>query len=257
MMTLVPGHDQAPRVALVTGAGSGIGRAIALALGRDGWRVACADRDREGADETVRQLASIGFAVTADVTLPEDCKSMVEESVRHFGHLAGFVAAAGIQVTTRAPADELPPDEWTRVLQTNLTGTFLSTVEAGRAMRKKGVGGAMVLVGSIAARSAPVPGIAPYVASKAGLEGLSRALAVDWAPSDIRVNAISPGIVLTPMTEVSLGDASTRAGHEARIPVARIAEPDDIAGAAVFLLSNAARYITGTSLVVDGGWSIA
>ena len=257
MMTLVPGKDQAPKVALVTGAGSGIGRAIALALGRDGWRVACADRDRDGADETARRLAAESFAVTADITSPEDCKSMVEETVRRLGRLTGFVAAAGVHVTTRAPADELALDEWTLVLQTNLTGTFLSTVAAGRAMRREGGSGAMVLVGSIAARAVPVPGIAPYVASKAGLEGLSRALAVDWAPHDIRVNAISPGIVRTAMTEVSLSNASTRANHRARIPAARIAEPDDIAGAAVFLLSDAARYVTGTSLPVDGGWGIA
>ena len=252
---MAQGASQSGKAALVTGAASGIGRAIAQALGRQGWRVACADVAADGARETAAALPVGSFAVEADITVPDDAARMVDEAVTRLGGIDGFVGAAGVQVKARLPADEMPLDEWNRVLATNLTGTFVCATSVARAMRRHDKPGAIVLVGSIASQSVPVEGIAPYVASKAGLEGLGRALAVDWAPYGIRVNTLAPGIVHTALTERSLSDDAYRERLQAQIPAGRIATPDDIAGAATFLLSDAARYITGACLPVDGGWT--
>jgi NAD(P)-dependent dehydrogenase (short-subunit alcohol dehydrogenase family) len=242
-------------VALVTGAASGIGQAVSFSLIEAGWRVACADCNAEAVERIVASIGPDAIDIHSDVTVQDDCDRMTSETQLRFGRLDALVAAAGVQCQVRVPADEMPAAEWRRVLDTNLTGAFHSATAVARLMRETGRGGPMVLVGSIASFAVPVAGIAPYVASKSGLEGLGRALAVDWAPFGIRVNVVAPGIVYTALTEASLADPVVRAGHEARIPLGRIAAAEDIAGAVVFLLSDAASYMSGACIPVDGGWS--
>ncbi len=227
------------RVALVTGAASGIGSATADLLSASGVLVVRADR--ESAADVVR----------LDVRDESAVREIVARSDREHGRLDILVNAAGI--TLRGPSLETRADEWDGVQQVNLRGTFLCCREAARAMGEHG--GAIVNVSSQLA-IAPTGGRASYVASKAGVIGLTRSLAVEWAPK-IRVNAVAPGVTRTPMIEAIERDEATRRSFMEKIPLGRFAEPEEIAEVIVFLASDAASYVTGHILVVDGGYSIS
>lgn len=242
---------------VVTGAGRGIGRALACALAEAGANVVACDLCQADVEETAERIASRGveaLAAVADVTSEADVERMVQCVNDRFGRLDVLVNNAG--TTVQKPATEITLEEWNRVLAVNLTGTFLCSRKAAPLLARGG-NGAIVNIGSINGQVAPAlhPSSA-YSAAKAGVLGLTRALAVEWATLGVRVNAVCPTYVRTEMTAARLRDPEYAARIENRTPLGRIAEPDDLAGAVVFLASPASGMVTGHALNVDGGWVI-
>lgn len=237
-------------ISLVTGAGSGIGAATARTLDARGDRVVCVDLDLHRAEAVAAELGD-AVAVEADVADEASSTRMVEAALDAYGDLDVLVTCAGIEIG----GDVLEVDAATfrRVVDVNLTGSFLSAQHAARAMRDRDHGGAVVLIGSINSQMA-LPGAAAYCASKGGVVMLGRALAVDLAGLGIRVNVIGPGVTDTPMSAATLADPDRSAAFLGRIPMRRPADPAEIAAAAAFLTSDEASYITGAFLPVDGGW---
>ena len=244
------------QVAAVTGAGSGIGRAIALGLASSGAAVGCIDLAGPALDAVVAEIiANGGSAVeaAADVTSPEALAESIEKIERGLGPLSLAVNAAGI--ANAAPAEQMAVDQWKRVLDVDLTGVFLSCQAEGRAMLRNG-GGAIVNIASMSATIAN-RGLyqAHYNAAKAGVVQLGKSLAWEWAPNGVRVNSISPGYTYTPMTKRP-EQVDAMLGYAADTPLNRNAQPEDIVGPVIFLLSDAASFVTGVDLLVDGGYVI-
>ncbi len=236
-------------VSVITGAGSGIGRACAVALAARGDDVVCADLDRAAAQEVAAELPH-AVAVPVDVAVREQCDAMVAATLEAFGRVDSLVTAAGIE--RAASAEELDDDVWLRTLAVNLTGTFWCARAAGRAMLRTG-GGRMVLIGSINAQMS-FPGQAAYCASKGGVVMLGRSLAVDWGGRGISVNVVGPGVVDTPMSARSLADPVRRTALMARTPLGRPAAAEEIATVVEFLTSSRSSYVNGAYVPVDGGW---
>jgi NAD(P)-dependent dehydrogenase (short-subunit alcohol dehydrogenase family) len=237
-------------VSLVTGAGSGIGAATATALARRGDRVVCVDLDPDRAEAVAAGIEG-PLVVAADVTDEDQCDRMVRITLEHFGDLDVVVTCAGIEEGDHAL--DVEADTFRQVVDVNLTGSFLTAQRAARAMRDRGHGGAIVLIGSINSQMA-LPRSAAYSASKGGVLMLGRALAVDLAPLGIRVNVIGPGVTDTPMSARTLADPDRREKFMGRTPLGRPADPGEIAEAVLFLTSEASSYVTGAFLPVDGGW---
>ncbi len=235
--------------AVVTGAGGGLGRAAAVALACAGARVIAAGRRTEALEDTiaaVREAGGSGLAVAADVRDVEAVERMLDAA----GSCEVLVTCAGAQL--RKPALEIEEHEWAQLLAVNLTGVFLCCQRAARRMCAAG-GGAIVNVSSLTERIG-LANLAAYGASKGGVGQLTRALAVELAPHRIRVNAVAPGRVETPMTADVFAHEDVRRSFLERIPMRRPARPEEIGQAIAFLASPAASYITGETLVVDGGW---
>jgi len=247
------------RAVLVTGAASGIGRALAAALAGRGTPVVLCDRDAAGVEAAARAVAPPGgraWALAADVTRPDDIARLVERARRDAGPLGGLVNCAGIYPNT--PFLDLTAEEWDEVLAVNLRGPFLVTQAVARRMIADGGGGSIVNVSSTASRLAR-PGIAHYGASKAGLNQLTAVTAVELAPHGIRVNAVLPGVVGTERVHASAATGEGRVEHEAklaRIPLARLAEPAEVVSVILFLLGPEAAYCTGALFTVDGGFTL-
>lgn len=241
----------AGQVALVTGAARGIGRAVALALGQEGAAVAVNyARSADAAEAVAAEIRALGgdaVALQADVSLPEECRRLVEEVVGRWGRLDILVNNAGITRDTLLV--RMRDEDWLQVLSTNLGGVFHCTREAARVMLRQR-SGRIINVASVAA-FAGNPGQANYAAAKAGVIGFTRVVARELGSRGITVNAVAPGYVETDMTR-PLPD---RLKEEvmARIPVGRFGQPEDVAAAVLFLASPSAGYITGQTLVVDGG----
>ena len=240
-------------ICIVTGAGSGIGRATARSLAARGDTVVCADLSLVAATETAAALTG-AFARELDVRDPAACNALVDALLGSHGAVDVLVASAGIELG--GPAHELSDDAWLRTLDVNLNGVFWSARAAGQAMVKAGNGGRIVLIGSINSTIA-LGGQAAYCASKGGVLMLGKALAVDWATYGITVNVIGPGVVDTPMSAASLGDDDRRSMLMQRTPLGRPASPDDVAALVAFLTSDSASYITGAYIPIDGGWLAA
>jgi NAD(P)-dependent dehydrogenase (short-subunit alcohol dehydrogenase family) len=241
------------QVAMVTGAGSGIGRAIVVELARSGAAVGCVDitpADIGATSALIAQEGGRALAVVADVTDAGQLDQAVASIERELGALTLAANAAGI--ANAAPAEDMPLAQWQKVIDVDLTGVFLSSQAEARAMIRNG-GGAIVNIASMSATIAN-RGLhqAHYNAAKAGVVQLGRSLAWEWAPRGIRVNSISPGYTYTPLTERP-EQAPAMAGYAADTPLGRNAQPEDIAPPVAFLLSAAAGYITGVDLLVDGG----
>ena len=245
------------RRALVTGASSGIGKATALRLGAEGARVAVnyySDKERPDAEAVAAQIDPGGanaFAIRADVGSEPDVVGMVGECQKRLGGLDILVNNAGIE--KEVPTLEMPLDLWEAVLRTNLTGAFLCLREAGRLMAAQ-KGGVIVNMSSVH-EFIPWPGFAHYCASKGGMKLLTQTVAREWAPLGIRVLAIAPGAIATPINDFVLDDAEARHRVEAEIPLGRFGRPEEIAAAVAWAASDQAGYVTGTTLVVDGGMS--
>jgi NAD(P)-dependent dehydrogenase (short-subunit alcohol dehydrogenase family) len=249
------------RVAVVTGAGAngGIGHAVALGLAHAGAHLFVSDVDAEGAAETAREVLRLGqraVAVRTDLGQPADVLAMMEAVDREFGRVDILVNNVGIG--HRARPESLSLEDWRKVVAVNLDGTFLVTRESGRRMIARKAGGSIVSISSIAGSSALGRGNFVYSVTKAGIIQLTRELAVEWAPHRIRVNAIQPAQTMTKAMDRMLSDprldpATLKERFLRGIPLDRIGEPEDIAKAAVFLASDAAGFITGHSLPVDGG----
>jgi NAD(P)-dependent dehydrogenase (short-subunit alcohol dehydrogenase family) len=246
------------KVALVTGGGSGIGRGIALAFAREGAKVAVLGRRREPLDGVVsemRQNGSEGKAVVCDVTQAELVRKAVEDVEHTFARLNVLVNNAGmLSVTT---VESISEEEWDRVLETNLKGPFLVSRAVLPAFRRAG-GGAIVNIGSVLGLVA-MKNRAAYCASKGGMVQLTKAMALDHAHENIRVNCICPAIVETELVK-KLFDSS-EAGQKARdarigtLPLGRFGKPEDVAELAVFLACDESAWLTGTAIPVDGGLS--
>lgn len=240
------------RVSLVTGAGAGIGAAVARRLAERGDHVVCVDRDGAAADAVAREVD--GLAIAADVTAAGVGDDLVARAVERYGRLDAVVTSAGIERT--GPASSLPTDAVRDSLAVNVLGSYDVATAAGRRFQAQGDGGRVVLVGSVNSLRA-LPGQAAYATSKGAVLMLARALAVDWALDGITVNVVAPGVTDTAMSAGSLGDPARREALLARVPMRRPARPEDVAEAVAFLSSPATGYITGVCLPVDGGWLAA
>jgi NAD(P)-dependent dehydrogenase (short-subunit alcohol dehydrogenase family) len=246
----------AGQVALVTGAGRGLGRAAAEAFADAGAAVVLAARRLDETAPVAAAIAARGGrarALAADVTRAADVTALVAETVAAFGRLDVLVTAAAAPPAI-GPSAELPLAAWEGVLACDLTGTFLTCQAAGARMLAQGYG-RIVTVTSFHA-VATYPERAAYAAAKAGVVGLTQALAVEWAGRGVVVNAVAPGPVRTPRTDWFLArDPGSEAGMIGRTPSGRLAEPADVVAAVLFLASRAAGQIVGQTLVVDGGWT--
>ncbi len=237
------------RKAMVTGASRGIGRAIAEGLAAAGANVAVAGRDVSALQDTataIRNLGRTAHVIQMDVSNVASCGQGVAEAAAEFGGLDILVNNAGIeQVCASIDVDEAL---WDRIIDTNLKGAFFVAQAAARVMR----GGAILNLASLTSERG-VPTAVPYGSSKTGLVGMTRALAVEWAHLGIRVNALEPGYFRTALTDVFYQNAEWQTAMLANIPLRRFGELNDLLGASIFLCSDAARYITGVCLPVDGG----
>lgn len=239
------------RVAMVTGANTGIGQAIALGLAEAGARLVLVGRS--GMDETRAKLAQLGaeaHEIRADLSSTAPLANVVAEAIEWGGALDILVNNAGI--IRRADALDFTEADWDAVIDTNLKSAFFLSQAAGRHMVVRG-SGKIINIASLLSFQGGVR-IASYTASKSGLAGLTRLLACEWAAKGVNVNAIAPGYFVTNNTEALRADEDRSAAILARIPAGHWGDPADLAGAAVFLASDAARYIHGVVLPVDGGW---
>jgi NAD(P)-dependent dehydrogenase (short-subunit alcohol dehydrogenase family) len=248
------GFDIGGRVAVVTGGTSGLGRAIALGMAEAGGRVFAGSRSPGRVAETREALQSIGAendAFELEVADPDSVQQAFETVVQRAGRLDILVHAAGI--THRAPAFEMTLEDWERVLRVNLTGTFLCCQAAGRIMREQPEGGAIIVIASLAGfRGWSL--VAAYGASKAGVVELAQTLATEWAPYHIRVNAIAPGVFPTPLNRPLIEGTPRGNWFRNHTPMLRFGSAEELVGAAIFLASPAASFITGETLAVDGGF---
>ena len=243
------GEQLAGKIALITGAGSGIGRAAALAFTREGAKVAVVDINDEGGAETVKQVAAAGGSASfihADVTQAAEVQAMVDEVIRLHGRLDCAYNNAGVLGRMSSTVD-ITEEEWDRTIAINLKGVWLCMRAEIPHMLEQG-GGAIVNTSSVAGLTGS-RGLPAYVASKHGVAGLTKTAALEYARKGIRVNAVNPGFVDTPMTgNLQGGDFG------ALLPIGRLAQPEEVAEAAVWLCSDASSYVIGHTLVVDGGY---
>lgn len=240
------------KIAVVTGASKGIGRSIALELARQGADVVLAARNKSKLDEVALEIEKIGRrvkAVSVDVTSKEQIDGLMQNVVPQFGGVDIFVNNAGVTVMKRF-VDTLPEDV-DRIFDTNLRGAIFFLQNAARQMISQKRGGSIIIVTSINAL-APLPSQAFYSSTKAALEALMRCLAADLARDGIRVNSVAPGAIATDMNSHFNDEVIGRLLP--KIPLGRVGKPDDIAEVAAFLASEAARYITGSTIVADGGY---
>ncbi len=241
------------KVALVTGAGRGIGRAIALGLAQAGARVAVNDINPDTAERTAREIRAAGgeaLAFAADVANKLAVHTMINGCLERWGRLDILVNNAGVE--PKASILSMDEYDWDRTLAVNLKGAFLCSQFAGRAMREQG-GGVIVNIASIGGHKIPLKDRAAYCASKAGLVGFTRECAREFAAYGIRVNAICPGVIETEMTAQLRQDPEQMRKWLEDIPQGRLGTPEDVVGLVLFLCSEAAAYITGQAIHVDGG----
>lgn len=258
-MTSDGSKNYAGKVAFVTGAGSGIGRATALAFAREGANVVVADISEQGNRETVRmieeeELGGRALGVKCDVSKVENVRNALDKTIETFGRLDIAFNNAGIEYTIK-PAAEITEEEWDRIIDIDLRGVFLCMKHEIPLMLKQG-GGAIVNTSSGAGVKG-FKGGAAYVAAKHGVVGLTKAAALDYAQSNIRINAVCPGIIDTSMMQrFSGGTPEGRQVVIAQEPVGRMGTPDEIAATVVWLCSDAASFVVGSAMVVDGGQTV-
>lgn len=242
------------KVGGITGAGSGIGRGIALRFAQEGAAVLCADINEAGAKETAEMIQKEGgkaVAARVDVSQRDQVEAMIARALAEFGRLDIIVANAGIYQAQ--PFLEMTDETWDQVMAVNAKGVFLCCQAAARQMVRAGRGGKIIAIASVAAE-ATLPGAAAYSASKGAVRMLIHSMALELAPHKINVNAIAPGAIDTPMLRSAAPDEASQQGFSQLIPWCRLGQPLDIANAALFLASDEADYVTGETLFVDGGW---
>ena len=243
------------KVALVTGAGSGIGEAIAIRFAAEGAKVVVnyhAGGKHNGADvaDKIVRTGGKAIAIAAEVNERPDVEKMVRETVEKFGGLDIVVNNAGIEINR--PFLEVPDEEWNKVLSVNLYGAFLVTQIGARQMVSQGRGGKLVFISSVH-EDIPFPGYTSYCASKGAIRMMMRNLAMELAPNKINVNDIAPGAIATPINQKVLDDPEAMKNAISEIPWGRFGKPEEVASVAVFLASDEADYVTGSTYYVDGG----
>ena len=237
---------------VVTGAGHGLGAAIASAAADAGWIVGALDRDGDAAARTAAGLGARGVALTADTT----DEAAVEAALDHLSGVTGQAAPDAVVgnagIVRFGPLLDLTVDDWRAVVDVNLTGTFVTARAAARRMVADGRPGSIVTVTSMNG-VAPGPNAGAYGATKAGVARLTQQMALEWGSHGIRANAVAPGLIDAGMSEPIYADADIRRRRSGRVPLGRLGRGDDVAAVVLFLLSDAAGYVTGTELLVDGG----
>jgi NAD(P)-dependent dehydrogenase (short-subunit alcohol dehydrogenase family) len=244
----------ANKVALITGAGSGIGQATALLFAQEGAAVAAMDLNQDAAAATVDRIGAMGgkaLAITGDVSQEADARRMVEETVRHFGRLDILYNNAGIAGAALNTIGELGAEDFDRVIAVNMRSVFLGIKYAVEPMKRQG-GGVIVSTASQAAFMA-VYGLAPYCASKSGVVALTRTAALEYAPFNIRVNCVCPGIIDTPLINRSVEQAEAGAQSWEINALGRRGRPEEIARTVLFLASDDSSYVSGAPFSIDGG----
>lgn len=243
------------KVALVTGGGSGIGRGICLRFAEEGAAVAIADINREGAQETARLAAEAApqartLVLEADVSRKADCERAVTDTAAALGRLDVFVANAGIG--RGGVLTEMLEQDWDDVMAVNLKGVFLSCQAAARRMVEQGQGGKIIVMSSVLSERA-TPGLSAYAAAKAGIRMATRVWALELAPHGIRINAIGPGLIDTPLVAPLLEMSRLATGRDNNAPLGRAGTPRDVANCALFLATDESDYMTGGIIYPDGG----
>lgn len=246
-------HLMSDKVAIVTGAGSGIGREIAHKLGAAGARVVVSDINEDSGQQTVRQIASAGaqaFFFRADTSKPAESEALVAEAMKRFGALHIAVNNAGIG-GPMAPVGEYPCEAWDKVIAINLSGVFYGMRFQLPAMKAAG-GGSIVNIASILGRVG-FRNSAAYVAAKHGVVGLTKSAALEYAPDKVRVNAVGPGFIRTPLVEKTM-DAAELQALQSMHPLGRLGEASEVAELVLWLASDKASFVTGSYYAVDGGY---
>jgi NAD(P)-dependent dehydrogenase (short-subunit alcohol dehydrogenase family) len=254
-MNVLDQFSLAGKVAVVTGASSGIGKRVALGYAQAGAKVAVAARGAEKLADVARELRAVTAAtildVPCDVTRPESVAAMVETVCSRLGGVDVAVCNAGI--VTLNGLDEMPLEEFESVQKTNVSGVFLTAQACARAMIRQGRGGSIVVTASMSGHVVNTPQkIGHYCASKAAVIQLAKAMAVEFAPHGIRVNSVSPGYIMTELVEPLTG---YHAAWTPRIPLGRLGKPEELMGLYVYLASDASGYMTGSDVVIDGGYT--
>jgi NAD(P)-dependent dehydrogenase (short-subunit alcohol dehydrogenase family) len=258
-MTASSTRKFAGRVAFITGAASGIGRAAALAFAREGASVVAADVSEKGNQETLRLIEEQGgraLAVRCDVSRAEDVKAALAQTVQAFGRLDFAFNNAGIEARKPAPTADYDEEEWNQIFAINLRGMFLCMKHEIPLILKHGDGGAIVNTSS-GAGVIGIKGSPAYTAAKHGVLGLTKAAALDYAAQNIRINAVCPGYIETPMMDRFTGGTPEGRGKViAEEPIGRMGKPEEIAAAVIFLCSDAAAFMVGHAMVIDGGQTV-
>jgi 2-deoxy-D-gluconate 3-dehydrogenase len=249
----VTSFDLTGKKAFVTGASRGIGRAIAVAFAAAGADIAIAARGEKGLAETAREVTALGrqaFALPLDVTRQEEVDAAVSEAIRRLGHLDIVVNNAGGS-TFMAPFLSTRISGWEKIMRLNLDSTIYVCQAAGGHLRGRGTGSVINVSSTVGLAAAP--GLAPYGAAKAGVISVTRTLAVEWGSSGVRVNALCPGWTATDLNRNLRSTPDAGRAAVSNVPLGRWGRPEEMAGPAVFLASDASSYVTGHVLVVDGG----
>jgi gluconate 5-dehydrogenase len=248
--------DLRGKVAVVTGGSGGAGKAISTGLALYGADVVVTSRTLATLEDTAAAVEKVGkkaLPISCDVADSESVDNMVNRTLAEFGKIDILVTSAGIAL--RHPAEEMPVDEWQKVMDVNVKGTFLCCQAAAKKMIQRGEGGKIITVGSIRGLQGHPAGYSGYGTSKGAVHLLTKQLACEWAKFRIHVNCIAPCIFWTPLTEPILKDEKMYKVFMSRIPIGRAAEPEDLVGAAVYLASEASSMVTGHILYIDGGTS--
>lgn len=250
-------QDLKDKVAVVTGSSKGIGAEIAIRLGKEGAKVVINyNSDKEGAEKIVDKISQAGseaIAVKADMSVESSAKELVDAAIEKFGKLDIFVNNAGMEVP--APSHKMTLENWQRVIDVNLTGYFLGSRAALSYFVEKKIKGTIINLSSVH-EQIPWPTFAHYAASKGGVKLLTQTLALEYAPLGIRVNAIGPGAINTPINKEKMQDPEKKAALEKIIPMGYAAEPSEVANVAAWLASEQSSYVTGITLFVDGGMTL-
>ena len=246
------------KIAIVTGGAGGIGRALALGMGVQGATVVVSSRNQAAIDAAAQTIASEGgneaVGIAVDVTDEASVQSMVDKVMQRYGKIDILVNAMGLNI--KHDAFEFPMEDWDRLFDINVKGTMIACKTVGRVMRNR-AGGAIVNLSSVRGVRGYTGGNSGYCATKGSVELITRALALEWAPPRIRVNALGPALVITPGTKHIAENPELAKKYAAAIPLGRIGLPEDMVGAVNFLVSDAASFVTGQTIYVDGGLTAA